>query len=167
VDESGIQAAFEDVFDQAMLFHGFADYMRDYEVFVYVTVDPRSGIPPEHLRYCFTHCVRATATTDVRPDLWRRSIDDRLLDLEQGRELDGYVWGYRWQVLYPGMKLVPDSAEAERWSREVGIPFREATIETNGHNLSLVFSDLAVQVVEPGDTPFVVPRGGPDGKFYP
>jgi hypothetical protein len=32
VDISEIQAAFDDVFDQAVVFHGFADYMRDYDV---------------------------------------------------------------------------------------------------------------------------------------
>ncbi len=51
-----IQAAFDDVCDQAILFHGFADYMRDYEVFIYATADPRTGIRPEHLRYRFIHC---------------------------------------------------------------------------------------------------------------
>ena len=34
MDSAEIQAAFDDVFDQAILFHGFADYMRDYEVFL-------------------------------------------------------------------------------------------------------------------------------------
>jgi hypothetical protein len=32
VDEADIQTAFDDVFDQAIVFHGFADYMRDYDV---------------------------------------------------------------------------------------------------------------------------------------
>ncbi len=145
VDSSQIQAAFDDVFDQALVFHGFADYMRDYDVFIYATADPRTGIQPEHLLYRFTHCVRATVTTAVSPEVWKRSLDERLVDYEQGRDLDGYVWGVKWQVLYPGMKLVPDSAEARRWSREIGLPFHEATIETNGHNLSLLFSDLTVQ----------------------
>jgi hypothetical protein len=67
VDSSGIQAAFDDVFDQAIVFHGFADYMRDYEVFIYATADPRTGIRPEHLRYRFTHCVRATVTSALPP----------------------------------------------------------------------------------------------------
>jgi len=44
VDEAGIQAAFDEVFDQAIVFHGFADYLRDYDVFVYATADPRTGI---------------------------------------------------------------------------------------------------------------------------
>lgn len=165
VDTSEIQAAFDDVFDQAIVFHGFADYMRDYEVFIYATADPRAGIRPEHLRYRFTHCVRATVTTALSPEIWRRSLDERLIDYEQGRELDGYVWGVRWQALYPGMKLLPDSADARRWSRALGLPFHEAVIETNGHNLSLVFSDLAVQRVDPGHAPFVIPDGGPDCKI--
>ena len=63
------------------------------------------------------------------------------------------------------MKLVPDSAEAQQWARELGMPFHQAVIETNGHNLSLVFSDLTVQAVEPGRAAFVVPDGGPDFKI--
>jgi hypothetical protein len=62
------------------------------------------------------------------------------------------------------MKLVPDSADARRWSREVGLPFHEAIIRANGHNLSLVFSDLTVQAAGPGYAPFVVPDDGADFK---
>ena len=165
VDSSEIEAAFDDVFDQAVLFHGFADFMRDYEIFIYATADSRTGIPSEHLRYRFKHCVRAMATSALSPDVWRRSLDERLLNHEDGRDLDGYVWGIKWQVLYPGMKLVQNSAEADRWSNELKLPFHEATIETNGHNLSLVFSDLAVDTVDIGYAPFVVPAGGPDFKI--
>jgi hypothetical protein len=165
VNSSDMQAAFGDAFDQALVFHGFADYMRDYEVFVYATADPRTGTRPQHLLYRFMYCVQAAATTALSPEVWRESLDDRLIDYDQGMDLDGYVWGVKWQVLYPGMKLVPDSSEARRWSRELGLPFYEAAIETNGHNLSLVFSDLSVQTVEPGYTPFVVPDGEPDFKI--
>jgi hypothetical protein len=162
VDTSEIQAAFDEVFDQAIVFHGFADYMRDYEVFIYAAADPRTGMRPQHRRYRFTHCVRATVSTALSPEIWERSLDQRLIDYEQGHDLDGYVWGVRWQALYPGMKLLPDSADAERWSRALGLPFHEAVIKTNGHNLSLIFSDPAVQTVDPGYAPFVVPDDGPD-----
>lgn len=164
VDSSGIQAAFDDVFDQAIVFHGFADYMRDYEVFICAAADPRTGIRPEYLRYRFTHCVRATVTSALSPEVWKRSLDERLVDSEQGRDLTGYVWGVKWQALYPGMKLVPDSADAQRWSDELGLPFYEAAIETNGHNIRLVFSDLTVHTVQHGYAPFVVPDGGTDFK---
>ena len=165
MDSAEIQAAFDDVFDQAILFHGFADYMRDYEVFLYATADPRTGIRPEHLRYRFVNCVRASATSALSAKIWKQSLDERLVDYEQDRDLDGYVWGVRWQVLYPGMKLVPDSADAQRWSSELGLPFYEAIIEANGHNVSLVFSDLTVHTVQPGHVPFAVPEGGPDFKI--
>lgn len=162
VDEADIQTAFDDVLDQAIVFHGFADYMRDYDVFIYATADPRTGIAPQHLRYRFKYCVRATAVSAVAPQVWRESLDDRLLDDDQGRDLDGYVWGVKWQNLYPGMRLVTDSAETGHWSRLLGIPFYEAAIETNGHNLSLIFADLMVDVIGHGHAPFLVPNDGPD-----
>jgi hypothetical protein len=168
VDRQEIVAAFEDVFDQAIVFHGFAAHMRDYDVFIYATADPRTGIPPEHLRYRFTHCVRATATTAVRRDVWKRSLDDRLLEYQryvEADDLEGYVWGVNWQGLYPGMALLEESAEAAQWADDVGVPFHEARIETNGHNLELIFSDLLITRVEPGFAPFAVPHGGPDFKI--
>jgi len=63
------------------------------------------------------------------------------------------------------MRLVSESADAERWSRSLGIPFYEAAIETNGHNLSLVFADLVVDVIAVGYAPFVVPDDGPEFKI--
>jgi hypothetical protein len=165
VDRTEIRAAFGEVFDQAIRYHGFADFMRDYDIYIYATADPSTGIRPDHLRYRFTHCVRATATSALTPAIWKRSLDERLIDLESGRELDGYVWGVRWQMLYPGMSLVEGSEEADRWSKELGVPFFEAVIETNAHNISLVFSDLRVDVIQPGMTPFVVPNAGPDFKI--
>jgi hypothetical protein len=84
VDSSEIQAAFDDVLDQVIVFHGFADYMRDYEVFIYATADPRTGIRPEHVRYRFAHCVRASATSAVVPAIWKRSLDERLVDYDPG-----------------------------------------------------------------------------------
>lgn len=104
-------------------------------------------------------------TSTVPPETWKRSLDERLVDHEQGRDLDGYVWGVKWQELYPGMKLVPDSADARRRSRDLGLRFCEAAIEMNGHNICLVFSDLAVHAVDPGHVPFVVPGSGPDCKI--
>jgi hypothetical protein len=156
VNTPEIQTAFDDVFDQSLVFHGFADYMRDYDVFVYVTANPDTGTRSEHLRYRFRHCVRATVTSALEPVIWKRSLDERLVSFEQGRDLDGYVWGVKWQALYPGMKLVPGSADARCWSSDLGVPFYEAIIETSTHNISLVFSDLTVHTVDPGYAPFVV-----------
>ncbi|MFD8495709.1 hypothetical protein [Amycolatopsis sp. NPDC059657] len=147
-----ITAAFEDIFDQALVFHGYTDYMRDYDVIVYA----KSGTESEHLRYRFKYCVRAEVASAVSSDIWRRSTDERLVDGWQELDLDGYVWGVRWQVLYPGAKLVSKSERAEAWSRRTGLPFHEALIEANGHTIALVFSDLVVEHIEPGYAPFTV-----------
>ena len=50
VDAEQIREALNDVFDQAIVFHGFADYMRDYDVVIYATADPRTSIQPD-MRY--------------------------------------------------------------------------------------------------------------------
>lgn len=83
VNESQLREAFDDVLDQAVVFHGFADYLRDYDVYVYATTDPRTGIIPEHMRYRFTHCVRATVTTAVRRDVWSESVGDEFTDYDK------------------------------------------------------------------------------------
>jgi len=165
VDRAAITEAFDDVFDQAIVFHGFTDYMRDYEIVVYASADPRTGIQPAPVRYLFKHCVRAVATSALSPEIWSRSLDERLIDYDSGVDLDGYVWGVKWQCLYPGMRLLADSDEAQRWTERLGQPFYEAIAETNGHNISLVFSDLSVTTIESGYTPFVVPNIGPEFKY--
>lgn len=122
MDRAEIERAFQDVLDQAIVFHGFADYMRDYDLYLYATADPRTLIQPEHLRYRFTHCVRAAITTAVAPGVWADSLDDRLTDYDLAMEcnLGGYVWGVKWQALYPGMTLLTASPDANRWSTALG-----------------------------------------------
>ncbi len=101
-------------------------------------------------------------TTAVRPDVWARSLDERLIDHEEGRDLDGCVWGIKWQEMYPGARLVSPSADAGRWGQELGVPFHEASIDANAHHIDLVFSDLSIRRVSPGYAPFTVPDSGPE-----
>lgn len=158
-----IKRALDEVTDQAIVFHGFTAYMRDYEVIVYASGDPSTGVHPEHLRYLFTHCVRAMTRTAVRRDVWSRSLDERLTDFEQfeaNDNVDGYVWGVKWQILDLGAELKGASEESLQWSRDVGIPFHEVLLQSNGHNIELVFSTLRVSVLEPGYAPFVTPGDG-------
>jgi hypothetical protein len=142
--------------------------MRDYEVIVYATADPSTGVEPEHLRYLFTHCVRATITTTVRDEVWACSLDERLLDYEQyaaNDDLDGYVWGVNWHKLYPGARMRSPCAETEQRAHVMGIPLHEVVIETNAHHIELVFSELRVSEVPPGYAPVVIQGDGPDAKF--
>ncbi|MGC9671579.1 hypothetical protein ACNTMW_34190 [Planosporangium sp. 12N6] len=72
-----LRQALDDVFDQAVVYYAYTDYMRDYEVIVYATADPRTGIQPAHLRYLFKYCVEAETRTALRPETWRTSLDER------------------------------------------------------------------------------------------
>ena len=67
--------------------------------------------------------------------------------------------------MYPGATVVDDSEQARRWAREVGIPFHEVLMETNGHNIRIVFSELAVTEVDDGYIPHRIVSGGPDHKI--
>ena len=156
MNADGIKNALDEIFDQAVLFHAFTDYMRDYEVIVYVSTDPRSGMSPTTLSYLFKYCVEAHVETAVRPDVWKSSLSDELLDRKTGPGHRGYGWGIRWQNLYPGATLVSDSPAASKWKTEIGMDFHEVKFETDSHNLSLVFSDLEVKEVKPGYIPFEV-----------
>jgi hypothetical protein len=157
MDRAAMQAAFDDVFDQALVFHGFTDYMRDYELITYSVAAPSTGIAPSFDRYLFRYCVEATITSTLTPRTWADSLDEQLIDHETGKDLDGYVWGVKWQVLYPGASLLDESDKAEKWARAVGIPFHEAVIEGNGHRIVLIFSDLLVtRDLQAGYSPFTV-----------
>ncbi|MEU4833856.1 hypothetical protein [Streptosporangium sp. NPDC023615] len=147
MDPVRLRQALDDVFDGALLRHGFTGYMRDYQVVIHMTTDPRSGIAPSTLRYLFRHCVRADCATTVPAGVWRASLDDRLITHGTGADLDGYVWGVNWQCLYPGMTLVTDSPAAREWAAAVGIDFHEVRIQTNAHDLTLIFSDLLIEEI--------------------
>ncbi|MFV6026722.1 hypothetical protein [Streptomyces sp. NPDC056264] len=155
MDSAVLQQMLDEAFDHAVVHHGYTHYMRDYEVIVYGTAAPDTGIQPAYLRYLFRYCVEARCETSVPAVTWRVSLDDRLVDYETGADLDGYVWGVKWHLLYPGAKLLPESEVARRRSRAVGIDFHDVLIESNAHRLTLVFSDLQVTEVPTGYTPFV------------
>ncbi|MBB2746968.1 UNVERIFIED_ORG: hypothetical protein FHR35_006847 [Microbispora rosea subsp. rosea] len=152
MDVSTLQQALDTVFDQALVYHAYTDYMRDYEMILYLTADPVAGVAPIYLRYLFRYCVEVRTCTSVRRDVWRESLDDRLLGDPGTIDQDGYVWGVKWQCLYPGGTIVPDSQRSEA----LGIDFHEVRFETNGHDITLVFSDLQVTELPIGYTPFTV-----------
>ncbi|MEZ7127711.1 hypothetical protein ACBR40_20475 [Nonomuraea sp. AD125B] len=144
-----LQQALDDLFDQALLRHGFVDHLRDYQLVILPMPDPQTGTTPATRRYLFRYCVQATCTTALPAHTWRVSLDDRLTTYETGAELDGYVWGVNWQALYPGVTLITDSPTARSWAAAIGIDFHEVRIETNVHDLTLVFSDLTIEELPP------------------
>lgn len=117
MDPVKLRQALDEVFDQALLHHGFVDYMRDYQLVIHRSADPTTRIVPTTMRYLFRHCVQAHCVTTVSACTWRDSLDDRLITYETGVDLDGYVWGVKSQVLYPGATLIADPPTARHWDR--------------------------------------------------
>ncbi|MFF7192938.1 hypothetical protein ACFZAM_04430 [Streptomyces sp. NPDC008079] len=154
MDAALLEQLLNDAFDSAVVHHGYTSYMRDYEVIVHMTADPRTGIEPAYVRYLFKYCVEARCQTTVQPETWRSSLDERLIDYETGVDLDGYVWGVKWHPFYPGATVLSESETARRWKQSIGIDFHEVRIETNAHRLTLVFSDLQVSELPVGYAPF-------------
>ncbi|MEV3923022.1 YxiG-like protein [Actinomadura coerulea] len=156
MDAAELQGLLDEVSHQALVYHGFVDYMRDYEVIVRPAGDPVTGVRPAHLRYLFRYCVEARCQTTLSADAWAQSLDDRLTDYRNGVEINGYLWGVKWHALHPGASVVAESKSAEKWAASLGIDFHEVQIETNAHDLTLVFSSLQVSEVPIGYTPFTV-----------
>ena len=165
VNADEIEQALDDLFDHALVYHGYADYMRDYELVVAMPgaagdAGCTRGEPTQaYRRYLFRICPRVVVTSTVGQDVWPKSLDERLLQAESPHG-GAYAWGVRWQVLYPGAGRLETNRETKRWSSRLGVPFYEVTLEGNCHELQLLFSDLTVADLEAGYTPFVVPAGG-------
>lgn len=51
-----------------------------------------------------------------------------------------------------------DSAAAIRWAEATGLDFMAVRIQTNAHDIELIFSDLEVAEVPYGTVPFEVTR---------
>ncbi|MFD5145644.1 hypothetical protein [Streptomyces sp. NPDC058401] len=152
MDTAELQRTLNEHIEAHVVHHGYTTYMRDYEVVIDVWNGPKS--PTTYLRYLFRYCVEARCETFLSMDIWQKSLDERLLDCDTAIDLDGYVWGANYHELY-GAELRPKSEAALRWSKAVGIDFHEVHIETNAHDLTLVFSDLEVTEVPVGYAPFV------------
>lgn len=161
MDQSVLKERLDRMFDDELMFHGFTNYMRDYELVVYQSVDPRSGLLPRHLRFLFRFCTEVAIRSRLKPDVWTRSTDEGLLETHHvTMESHGYTWGVQCQELYPGATIVDHSETARKWEDQVGIPFHEVRIEGNAHVINLVFSDLLVEEVQAGYSPYEVEEDG-------
>jgi hypothetical protein len=149
--------------DCALTHHGYTKYLRDYEMVVYQSVDPnpKYGLVPRHLRFLFRFCPEATVTSLVRPDVWSHSLDDALIEEHKvTMDSQGFVWGVNCQILYPGAKVVANSDKAAKWSEQIGVPLYEVRIIGNTQEIALIFSELIVEEVSAGYSPYQVEQSG-------
>ena len=117
--------------------HGFALFSRDYDLLI--------EINGHRFLFRFTHCVSAVISTSVTDVLWKESWDDAFTNeeaYEKAGQPEGYFWGINYSTAYPGGKLLIDSVGARDWSLRLGKQMWEVRIETNAHNINLIFHDL-------------------------
>jgi len=149
-----MQAALDEVFDDAIVFHAFTPTMRDYEIITWSGA--RRGASERFRRFCFQRCVESSVSSALSVETWRDSVGDALLDGDRKSDHAGFLWAVRWQCLYPGAQIVEGSERAAHWSDALGLPFHEVEIATNVHVIRLVFSGLTVADVDLGYRPFEV-----------
>jgi hypothetical protein len=150
-------------FDSAIVSHGFAPHLRDYDV----VIDVPAALPPEvaigdstgsyimgRYRYRFTHCLEAHVASTVVDEVWKRSWDDAFTDYaawEAAGKPEGFVWGTNYADAYPGLSYVPESTLATSWTMRLGRVMHEVVVETNAFGLRLVCHDLRVLQLAVGD----------------
>jgi hypothetical protein len=139
--------AYYSIFDSAILRHGFAPFMRDYDLIVQPVLGEWKGDPGTYL-YRFTHCPEANYTSLVRNDVWSESWNDLYTDYKQWEAAvdapAGFVWGVNWATVYPGPSYKPNSAKAADWTARFGKPMHEVLVETNAYRLQLIFHDITI-----------------------
>jgi hypothetical protein len=166
MDVTQLQSLLDELFDRQLMFHGFTNHMRDYELVIFESVDPRSGFLPRHRRFLFRFCTEASVRSNVSAATWGSSTSDELLaNSHVTMEETGYVWGVRGQEIYPGASIIPDSSRSSNWEHASGLKCWEVLIEANAHIITLVFSDLSVEDVTAGYSPYVVAENG-EAEIY-
>ena len=134
--------------DVAILSHGFASYMRDYDVLIEAMWGEKEWGDKRGRYLCrFTHCPEAHVVTSVSDGAWCQSWDDTFIDYvewQKNGEPEGYVWGVCWSMAYPGLRYIENSQLAARWSERHGKEMHEAELETNAFILRLIFHDFSI-----------------------
>lgn len=132
----------EAFFDCAIRRHGFTNYIRDYEIIV----SGRDGPPYTDVhKYQFVGCVEAYYETTLG-EWFNKSISDDFVyagpEYPDQVEPDGFIWGIREALAYPGLEYVDNGERAAYWSGKIGRKMHEVLLETNAYRLRLVFADI-------------------------
>ncbi len=137
------------LFDIAILGHGYTDYMRDYDILVEANWNNNKG----RFLYRFSHCVDVNLKTRLADENWRTSWDNLFIDYEKWQmagEPDGFLWGVKWSMAYPGLEFDDEALDVKDWSSRLEKEMHAVIIETNVFLLRLVFHGVKVKKLEDG-----------------
>jgi hypothetical protein len=144
-------------FDSAIVSHGWAAHLRDYDIIIEVGAarpDGGGSYIAARYRYRFTHCPEVHVLTAVRDEVWKASWDDRFIDYgewERSGAPEGFVWGVCFADAYPGLSYVNSSPLASSWSSRLGHEMHEICVESNAFALRLVCHGIDVKQLAAAD----------------
>lgn len=134
--------------DVAILSHGFAPYMRDYDVLIEAMWGEKEWGDASGRYLCrFSHCPEARLVNCLGGTGWRQSWADVFTNCDEWEKTgapEGFVWGVCWSLAYPGLTYIDNSELAAKWSEEIEKEMHESTIETNAFTLNLIFHDFTI-----------------------
>jgi hypothetical protein len=134
--------------DVGILSHGFAPYMRDYDVLFEALWGRETWADAKGTyRLRFTHCTEATFRTALSDSGWRQSWPEVFIDHAKwvaAGAPEGFVWGACRSTAYPGLSYISESKRAREWSERLGKSMHEVSLETEAFKIHLVFSEFTV-----------------------
>jgi hypothetical protein len=133
----------KDIFDVAILRHGFSEYNRDYD-FVF---EADSTDESEQSLLRFKHVYELSYVTSVTTDTLKISTNDNFIDYKKWQETgekEGFVWGVNYALAYPGFTILNNSAKADRWTKVLGFEMFNVTLETETYKIDFVTSDFEI-----------------------
>ena len=138
----------DDIYDVAILRHGFTNYARDYQFYIaaYQWIGDLEG----SYVLTFSHCYDLTYKTLVPDDVLKESWDDLFIDYKtwkKNNEPNGMVWGINWSLAFPGFKEVVNSDKAMDWSKRLDKPMKEVKLETTSFEISLTYENWKLEKI--------------------
>ena len=144
-------------FDSAIVSHGYAPFMRDYDI-VIARPAPVPAASDSYIdgryRCRFTHCSEVCIKSTLTDEAWQQSLGGRLHRLPSmgdGWCPAGVRLGRMLSDAYPGLSYVNDSPLAASWTKRLGRDMHEVSVESNAFVLRLVCHDLHVDKIAQGD----------------
>jgi hypothetical protein len=142
-------STYGDFIDVAILAHGFARHMRDYDIlFEAMWGNEEWADNKGTYRLRFTHCPEVLVVTNLSDANWKQAWSDAFTnyaDWQTAGEPEGFVWGVCWSNAYPGITYVDNSQRALKWTERLGVTMHEVTLETEAFLLQIIFHDFSVK----------------------
>jgi hypothetical protein len=132
-----------DIFDVAILRHGFSEYNRDYDFVFEADSTDDSG----QFLLRFKHVYELSYLTSLTTDTLKISTSDNFTDYKKWQETgdkEGFVWGVNYALAYPGFTILDNSFKADKWTKTLGFQMYNVILETETYKIDFVTSDFEI-----------------------